>query len=93
MRIRTQNREQLVDITGRSICIDTYKDGYEIHTGVPRNTLGCYSSKEKALLVLDMIEKEYDKFVYKNGTYRKYGCFDMPKDDEVYSKAYEYSMI
>lgn len=77
MRIRTQDRRMLIDITGKPIVVEEYKDGYEIHTGA--GTLGIYATEKRALEILDDIQKEYEKFVYKNGIYRKSGCFNMPE--------------
>ena len=52
----------LIDITGKPIIVEEYKDGYEIHTGA--GTLGVYATEKRALEILDDIQNEYEKFVY-----------------------------
>lgn len=68
MWIRSQDRKKLTEIHDVSI----YRDK-QIWAGC--SFIGEYSTKEKALLVLDMIEKVV---MYPGNTY-----FQMPADDEV----------
>ena len=68
MWIRSQDKKKLKEINDVSI----YHDN-QIWAGC--SFLGQYSSEEKALLVLDMIEKV--------STYQGNTLFQMPADDEV----------
>ena len=87
--IRSQDKEMIINCyaleidlgDGKSICSNGY-------------VLGNYSSKEKALKVLDMIENfiiSLDKYLIENDNYsgapslRKVATnvFQMPQDDEV----------
>lgn len=91
MWIRSQNRESLLNV--KDLCI------YELNCeekkyqficfvfGEDYYILGNYSSKEKALKVLDMIQEEIE---YGNKTIKKEKhelhtnkVFEMPQDDEV----------
>ena len=100
MLIRSQNKEYLCNLN--SIYGITYEEthGYKngktvstnheicVYTGVV-DSIGVYSTKGKALKVLDMIQKEYQGPIYQNDI----GCneidiykskvFQMPKDEEV----------
>ena len=100
MLIRSQNKEYLCNIKAvYGVCYqetNDYKRGrvektnHEIcvDTGVVDN-IGVYSTKEKALKVLDMIQEAYKEPIYQNDI----GCneiaiykskvFQMPKDEEV----------
>lgn len=91
MLIRSQNKQSLfnMDVIG-GLGFDEY-DTYKIYalTNGIEFLLGKYSTREKALKVLDMIEKNYskpvicdvfsdnEKFIYSNQV------FQMPQDDEV----------
>lgn len=68
MWIRSQDRKKLTEIHDATIYHDT-----QIWGGC--SFLGQYSSEEKALLVLDMIEKV--------AMYPGNALFQMPDDDEV----------
>lgn len=81
MWIRTQNKYILANANSfriRKDSIDTwvyyaingYYDGYE-------QELGIYSTKEKALEVLDYIQSEIQSNVYDEQT-----VFEMPKDED-----------
>lgn len=80
MFIRSQNRDVLVNVN--DICFNKLNIHSEIiyqfrcyGYGDDYYILGEYSTKEKALLVLDMIEKVA---MYQGNT-----LFQMPADDEV----------
>lgn len=77
MWIRSQDRKALLNVN--QVLISPSVDGsiYYINDslGEESNVLGVYSTKEKALLVLDMIEKVS---MYSGNT-----LFQMPTDDEV----------
>ena len=93
MLIRSQNKRELVDITNTKICIEESRgyspaDYYIFACGAYQATLGKYTSEEKALNVLDMIEAEYNAPIYINKIayqYEKYDheVFHMPEDSEV----------
>lgn len=90
MLIRSQDKEILVnmetsivfhisDVIGKKYPIFVYwkGNGYVI---------GFYSTKVKAMKVLDMIQKRYEECeterIYKEGVF-KIGTFQMPEDSEV----------
>lgn len=77
MWIRSQNRKSLTDCD--SFAVERFFEQYEVVTLSSRSgisvALGIYSSEEKALIVLDMIEKVS---MYPGNT-----LFQMPDDDEV----------
>lgn len=92
MLIRSQNKQNIFNIStisgiGFGEHPDTYPwqmfaliDGREY-------LLGKYSTKEKAIKVLDMIEEEYNEpiYIHKNGyQYEKYDheVFHMPSDND-----------
>lgn len=93
MWIRSQDKKQLVN--ANDLYIATRGKGYCISTG-KGNDLGMYSSEEKAIKVLDMIEEKYlICYLTKGGllaTANFYAppfgfippkVFQMPKDSEV----------
>lgn len=77
MWIRSQSKKALLNVN--QVVINNTKDEseYYIHGYSERgiDILGVYSTEEKALLVLDMIEKVS---MYSGNT-----LFQMPADDEV----------
>ncbi|MCI7165585.1 MAG: hypothetical protein MR967_01385 [Holdemanella sp.] len=77
MWVRSQNKEVLVNVN--DVCFfKIKKDSYQFRCygyGDDYYILGEYSTEEKALTVLDMIEKVS---MYSGNT-----LFQMPKDDEV----------
>lgn len=83
MWIRSQDRTKLVDASELNIC-SSYKV-VGIYAGI--NALGMYSTEEKAMKVMDMIEtaileNEIANSVIDIGYWKK-SLFQMPKDDEV----------
>ena len=88
MRIRTQDRTSSVDIDGMIINIVT--DPQEVETQcaivadkletINMKLLGIYSTEEKALKVIDMIEDAYEDA---NMLYVSNTVFHMPADEEV----------
>lgn len=88
MWIRSQDRMQLQDVN--RFVIEQFETGiYIVGNGC---TLGIYSTKEKALKVLDEIKDAIEDTFYYNienlgcGSYAlKKGCeiYEMPQDDEV----------
>lgn len=86
MLIRSQDKTKLVDIAGKTIAIDR-ANTIGITYANSNVLLGKYTSKEKALKVLDLIGQAYNNF--ETG----FICivFQMPEDeevDEVYNKEY-----
>lgn len=70
MLIRSQNKEVLIDMKGLTIKVVTeepfrhesiypYIETYGTNSGDFSETLGTYSTKEKAIKVLDMIQEAY----------------------------------
>lgn len=94
MWIRSQNKKQLVEAS--DLYISTRGKGYSISTG-KGNDLGTYSSEEKALKVLDIIQiqiinhgevlTEYFPLtkdsLYNKITHKGFITFQMPQDSEV----------
>ena len=86
MLIRSQNKEVLVAF---EFLLDIEVSGGVISTRRDIGwccLLGEYSTKEKAMKVLDMIQKRYEEYeterIYKEGVF-KIGTFQMPEDSEV----------
>lgn len=87
MWIRHQNKKMIYNIVNE-IYVSSYNDTkYAVYSN--DYALGVYSTEEKAMKVLDMIEKQ----IISNGTIyahstsgsgvRDYNVFQMPKDEEV----------
>lgn len=88
MLIRTQGRKGLVDMTGMAVKVDSQKKiiAYSNHcTAYAWEVLGVYTSEEKAIKVLDMIQEEYEdaNVCYIHNGFVKNKVFNMPKDCEV----------
>ena len=83
--IRSQDKETLVNVNN-SLCIDytefdmTKENQLKAIYGDDVK-LGTYSSEEKALNVLDMIETHLEDLEYK--IHNREVVFQMPQDDEV----------
>ena len=72
MLIRSQDKTKLVDITGKTIVVSGVNDIKTSYANSVR--LRCYTNKEKAIKVLDMIQESC------------INChidFQMPQDEEV----------
>jgi len=97
MLIRTQDKRSLVDITRTKIEInqytryaDTPKEFYQFNVECAATVLGRYSTYNKAIKVLDMIQEAYENanhYGYYYG-FIKNTVFEMPadvdeKDEEV----------
>lgn len=98
MLIRTQDKRSLVDIAG--MIVDIAYDGANSKSELRvisnqagyrhYKPLGTYSTEEKAMEVLDMIQKEYLKPIngYKNigyiESFYQNKIFVMPADNDVY---------
>lgn len=97
MLIRSQDKLQLVPMGTGSISAG-YIDGedskriyfYNAISSTPTSTLGLYSTKEKAIKVLDMIQEFYNScFAFSmesDGCYHEASLskvFQMPQDSEV----------
>lgn len=85
MLIRSQDRTKLVDIAGKTISIDR-ENTIGITYANSNVLLGKYTSKEKVMKILDIIQKIYKQeiteIIYREGIYDT-GTFPMPKDSEV----------
>ena len=77
MWIRSQDRTKLVDASELNIC-SSYKV-VGIYAGI--NALGMYSTEEKAMKVMDMIESAIIE--HEIAKAKSKIIFYMPKDDEV----------
>ena len=88
MWVRSQNKERLIKVKDFTV------DGNSITTQINDNyidyiTLGVYSTKEKALKVMDMIQRTIiqNEIVYAHefsgSGVRDYDIFRMPQDSEV----------
>lgn len=78
MWIRSQSKRLLINVDVISVHINVHDDcdDYLIRGG--GYELGRYSSKEKALEVLDYIQSEIQSNVYNEQT-----VFEMPNDEDV----------
>lgn len=91
MLIRSQNKQNLFNMNAISGLGFAEYDTYKIYALVNgrQYLMGEYSTEEKALKVLDMIEEKTNEPIYineeGNGEYAKYfhSSFHMPQDDEV----------
>lgn len=93
MLIRSQNKRRLVDMTGLTVGISYEGDGCKSdiiaisnQTGNKHWTpLGTYTTEEKAIKVLDMIQEEYEDANCQCGGcgFVKNKVFEMPEDSEV----------
>ena len=95
MLIRTQDKRSLVDMTGLTITVNQYvryEDTpkqffiYNVECSQSQYALGRYSTYEKAIKVLDMIQKEYEAANVNRGYpggYVANTVFNMPSDEEV----------
>lgn len=83
MIIRSQDKKSITTDLNLQI-YDCTDGGYEIVNGTV-NTLGKYSTKEKAIKVLDMIANTYVETVWtdREMIIANRVCFDMPQDSEV----------
>ena len=87
MLIRSQDKKILANLNNlSSIFIEESKEKYIVSLSVRK--LGAYSTEEKAIKVLDMIEKfheniEYTKFMGCGREEIASYIFQMPQDDEV----------
>ena len=89
MLIRSQNKEVLVNFdmsAGIEIAEGTTKTVITSYITGCSYLLGEYSTKAKAMKVLDMIQKCYEGYeierIYKEGIF-KIETFQMPEDSEV----------
>ena len=96
MLIRSQDKKNLIELQNTTLCIGQYPM-YDSNTSISYCfniethdfVLGRYSSEEKVMKVLDMIEKEYSEPTYiskyNDNEYAKYEhkVFHMPADDKV----------
>lgn len=86
MIIRSQDKAKIINFN--TTC-EIYKQGFEIwlntYNGISK--IGMYSTEEKAVKVLDMIQSAYSKsFEEEQNNYvgHRYNVvFEMPKDSEV----------
>ena len=83
MIIRSQDKKELHNFDRISnVCVlPCYRDEHKFIIEVnSQKTIGTYSTEEKAIKVLDMIE---DAYVNCNCNYVHNDVFQMPQDDEV----------
>lgn len=89
MLIRSQDKRMIVNFD--NICtVSAFpeKDSEDVYVedGTGSLMVGRYSTKEKAMKVLDMIQKRYEEYetekIYKDGVF-KIGTFQMPEDGSV----------
>lgn len=89
MLIRNQDKRMIVNFD--NICtVSAFpeKDSEDIYVkdGTGSLMVGRYSTKAKAMKVLDMIQKRYEEYeterIYKEGVF-KVGAFQMPEDSEM----------
>ena len=91
MLIRTQDKRNLVDTTGLVIGVnqhvryaDTPKEMYQFNVECAAPVLGRYSTYNKAIKVLDMIQETYiDANREYPGAFVANTVFEMPADEEV----------
>ena len=96
MIIRSQNKKELHNLDGiKMISVTTNSQNYFVEVN-SQKTIGKYSTEEKAIKVLDMIQEEYGKHYYGQGgqmatadiyiqpfAFIPPKVFQMPSDEEV----------
>lgn len=89
MLIRIQNRELLINLNNSFVIEVVGIEGdFKVVCSDQCNdySVGCYSTKEKALKVLDMIQEAYEDYeaekIYREGVYG-IDTFQMPDDESV----------
>lgn len=89
MLIRSQDKTILVNVDNAfNIVIRDINGATAIYTGSSSSccNIAEYSTKEKAMKVLDMIQEAYVEYeaerIYREGVY-KINAFQMPEDSEV----------
>lgn len=89
MLIRSQDKTQLTDFAGCTAMVNMTDEvvvfGNNQSFEDPPMTVGVYSSKEKAIKVLDMIANTYVGTLWTdtNMIIANRAVFEMPQDDEV----------
>lgn len=82
MWIRSQDKKMLVKVD--MIELLDYENSIVAYNSIKFANLGKYSTKEKALKVLDMIQQCVSGFTDDEvDEYYQYGVFQMPQEDEV----------
>lgn len=85
--IRTQDKIKLVNMPVKIIDICQSEEGYDIYADTQK--IGNYSTEEKAIKVLDMIQVKIKEPIYQVNIVvgeietHKDIVFEMPQDDEV----------
>ena len=88
MIIRSQDKKKLHNLDGiKMISVTTNSQNYFVEVN-SQKTIGTYSTEEKAIKVLDMIQSAYCRTEdVKSGAVQAQKqdsfCFDMPQDSEV----------
>lgn len=89
MLIRSQDKEMIVNIytTNHIFIGEAYRPNGNLHdVCADEMRLGYYSTREKAMKVLDMIQEAYERYeyekVFKTGL-TLFETFQIPKDSEV----------
>jgi hypothetical protein len=84
MIIRSQNKKSITTDLNINIYADDEEKEFEL-INKSLTSLGTYSTEEKAIKVLDMIEKLYVESVWTEGKtiIANRVCFEMPQDSEV----------
>lgn len=80
--IRSQDKTNIANFnTCCCIGISHFKNSFQVNYQTSEGVffLGEYSTKEKALKVLDMVEKEYLKYARIESGYGVQGVFEIPK--------------
>lgn len=81
MLIRSQDKKELHNLDGiKMINVVSISNGHLVEVN-SQHTIGIYSTEEKAIKVLDMIEDAYKDF--RGGNIYEHSVFQMPQDDEV----------
>lgn len=86
MIIRSQNKKELHNLNGiKMIGIVTNSQDFFVDVN-GQHCIGVYSTEEKAIKVLDMIQKAYNSIEtmkIDKGAWRDNHYFEMPQDNEV----------
>lgn len=85
MLIRTQNKKTIINMSNvADIGLSEDENAIEVYAGNVTYKIGEYSTLEKVMKVLDMVQEQYADFSAGIGSYRrKAAVFQVPEDDEV----------
>ena len=86
MIIRSQDKTMIVNLNNIDCICSNRENKIIVFNGEAQSHIGKYSTEEKAIKVLDMIQKAYNSIEtmkIDKGAWRDNHYFEMPQDSEV----------